>query len=359
MTQSILFCGRGWAATQLWIPRLQRLGFQTFSVYDPARAAMGAGEDALILPSLELANGATIALAIVASPNRLHEEQAVALLRQGIPVVVEKPVCMSTKGCRELETAAREAGVSALRSCPSLYDPHFRRFAVVFTGLAPELGTIARIDARWLRANGIPTSKWLTTAAHSMAGSSLDLGWHVLEWVMAILDYPPMTLNSTTFSDCTLGAKTHYASWYGEGISSPGPLDVDAAATIFLTTETGINVELRTAWDADVANDEVAIDIKGQDGSLSLLTILGMSSNGPTLPRIEGRVGGRTILENLPPKATGAAHNEMVERFVAAAFDPVALGQSWGQLRVMATVAEQIVASHSDWRATFPPMKDD
>jgi oxidoreductase len=304
-----------------------------------------------------LANFSTTSLAIVASPNRFHEEQALTLLRQGIPVVIEKPVCMSAKGCLELEIAALEAGVSALRSCPSLYDPHFLRFKALFACLAPDLGTISRIGARWLRSNGIPASKWLTSGVYSMAGSSLDLGWHVLELVMAMLDYPSMTLVSTTFSDCVLDTATRYASWYGENISAPGTVDVDTAAILFLKTETGIDVELRTAWDADVANDEVVIDIEGPGGSLSLQTILGMSLNGPALPRIDGRVSGRAILEYLPPKTPGTAHNEMVERFVVAGFNPVILGQSWSQLRMMSTVAEQIVASHSEWRAASLPSR--
>lgn len=352
MTRSILFCGQGWAATKLWIPRLQRLGFHAFSFYDPVAATPV--KDAPRLPNLELANFATTSLAIVASPNTLHEEQALTLLRQGIPVVIEKPVCMSAKGCHELEIAALAAGVSALRSCPSIYDPHFLRFRALFAGLASDLGTITRVGARWLRGDGIPASKWLTSAAHSMAGSSLDLGWHVLEWVMAILDYPSMIVTSATFSGCTLDATKRYAPWYSDTTSTLSSLDVDTAALLSLKTESGVNVELRTAWDADVANDEVAIDVEGRSGWLSLQTILGMSLNGPAIPKIEGCVGSRKILETMPRKATGAAHDEMVEKFVAAGFAPVSLGQSWNQLRVMATVAEQIVAAHSDWRAGFP-----
>jgi oxidoreductase len=354
MTQSILFCGRGWAATQLWIPRLQRFGLQSFSFYDPAKAAVDSREEAL-LPSLDLANPATTMLAIVASPNCRHQDQALKLLRLGIPVIIEKPVCMSTEACRALMAAAEGGGVSALRSCVSLYDPHFRKFVALFAELAPELGSIRRVEAHWLRADGIPASPWLTTAAYAMAGSSLDLGWHLLEWIMALLDHPPMVVQSAAFSGGALNAVPSYAPWYGDKTPSPaGSLDVDTAATLSLATETGIEVELLTAWDADIANDEVAVAVTGQDGSLSLRTILGMSPNGPELPRIEGRACGREILKSLPHKIPGAAHDEMVEQFVAAAFDPASLGQSWGQLQVMAAVAEQIVARHSEWRASFP-----
>lgn len=355
MTRSILFCGWGWAATHLWIPRLQRLGLQSFSFYDPAKAAVNALEESLLLPSLDLADSATTMLAIVASPNRLHQDQALKLLQQGIPVIIEKPVCMSTEACRDLKSAAERGGVSALRSCVSLYDPHFKKFAALSARLAPRLGAIRRVEAHWLRANGIPASPWLTTAAHAMAGSSLDLGWHLLEWIMAALDHPPMTVQSAAFSGGAQDATPRYASWYRERTpSSAGALDVDTAATLSLITEAGMEVELRTAWDADIINDEVAITVTGRDGSLSLRTILGMSSNGPALPRIEGRAGGSAILERLPHKVPGAAHDEMVEQFVAAAFDPASLGQSWHQLQVMAAVAEQIVERHSEWQASVP-----
>jgi oxidoreductase len=266
MTRSILFCGHGWAVTKLWIPRLQRLGFDAFSFYDPA--VEPSVENTSTLRHLELADSETIRLAIVASPNRLPEEQALAILRRGIPVVIEKPVCMSAKGCGELEVASLTTGVAVLRSCPSLYDPHFLRFRALFAGLASELDGITRVRARWLRSNGIPASKWLTSAVYSMAGSSLDLGWHVLEWVMAILDYPSMAVNSATFSGCTLDVTKHYASWYGDTTSTLGSLDVDTAALLSLKTQSGVKVELRTAWDADVANDEVAIHVEGRNGWL-------------------------------------------------------------------------------------------
>jgi len=350
MSRSILLCGRGFAATQLWAPRLRRLGLKDFCFYDPASAAADAHDDQL-LTSLESASSSVFRFAIVASPNRMHEEQALRLLTRGVPVIVEKPVCMSVAGSRALRDAAESKGVFALRSCMSLFDPDFRKFAALLTQIRPQIGAIRKVEAHWLRASGIPSSPWLTHRAHSLAGSSLDLGWHLLEWIMAVLDHPGMSLERAVFTAGGSDATKRRASWYTSGISTPeSPVDVDVAATLSLITETGVGVELRTAWDAEVDHDETAITVTGQKGTLSLRTILGMSPHGPAQPRIEGQAGIRRVLEFLSRKAPGKAHDEMVEQFVAADYSPASLGQSWRQLEAMAGVAEQIIAKHVDWQ---------
>src|SRR5690606_18443861 len=46
----------------------------------------------------------------IASPDHLHEEQAVAALRRGIAVYLEKPMAITIEGCDAILAAAAETG---------------------------------------------------------------------------------------------------------------------------------------------------------------------------------------------------------------------------------------------------------
>ena len=59
----------------------------------------------------------------VASPNFLHFSQAMAAIRQGKHVLVEKPAALNERQFRLLETAARESGVILLEAMRPCHDP--------------------------------------------------------------------------------------------------------------------------------------------------------------------------------------------------------------------------------------------
>ncbi|SFP43385.1 Gfo/Idh/MocA family protein [Tranquillimonas alkanivorans] len=51
---------------------------------------------------------------ILATPNSLHAEGALACIARGVPVLVEKPIAADLDGAERMVTAAREAGVALL-----------------------------------------------------------------------------------------------------------------------------------------------------------------------------------------------------------------------------------------------------
>lgn len=87
------------------------------AVVDPAPAARALAEryGARHLPSLEdlLADDPPDGV-VVATPNRLHVEHALACVAAGVPVLVEKPIAEDADAAEKLVLAAEQAGVPLL-----------------------------------------------------------------------------------------------------------------------------------------------------------------------------------------------------------------------------------------------------
>ncbi|MBX6381654.1 MAG: Gfo/Idh/MocA family oxidoreductase [Microbispora sp.] len=343
--RAALFCGFGWAARRLWLPALVADGFHTFGVFDHRARPPDP------LPGVRFHHHDTLDdldrydVAVVASPNASHADLAARLLENGLRVVVEKPVCVALLDLRVLEAAAARGGVGLLRSCSTWYDPHFTRFRDLVRARASF--EPRRVRARWTRRDGIPSSPWQTRSEYALAGSSIDLGWHLLECVMAMAGWTPLTPERARFH---LEPGAHTASWYGEGSVHLDRIDVDTASSVSLRSETGLTVEMDTAWCSRSDGDVVEIEVEGDGGRYRLTTLFGMSDAAARAPLMEVTENGRTYAEALPAKPRGAAHALMAHDFVAKKFDPERVGQTWEQLRALTATTEAIVRRHETWR---------
>jgi oxidoreductase len=350
-----LFYGYGWAARNLWQPALQAAGFDRFGAVDgfvPLEVLARTGVSQVHMDVTEISRG-DYDVAVVASPNRTHADVAVALLDCGIPTVVEKPVCLLRSDVARLRAAADRSGAALLRSRSPHYDPSVSAFLKHLRGVLP--GNPERVSAIWTRAQGLPRSRWLTLAAHAGAGSSVDLGSHLLECILDVTNWRPLTLTSARFTDANalrVGDDDGYANWHGLKINDPGPtepVDVDVAADLRFDQD-GKEVVLRTAWLSSDPGDLVSLEVAAGEVHTRLDTLLGMSPAAKAPPSIETNRGGRRTSWQLPARPP-AAHARMVADFVARGFDPERLGQTWEQLEVLAGATESIIASHTSWRA--------
>ncbi|MFV2144867.1 Gfo/Idh/MocA family protein [Isoptericola sp. G70] len=349
--RSVLFCGFGWASRRLWLPALEAAGFTEFGVLDehvPARDLETAGATRAHHSPEELRPG-QYDVAVVASPNVTHADVARIPLERGIPTVVEKPVCVDLAGLETLRDAAARGGSRVLRSWSTRYDPHVARFLEHVRSEGP--ARLDRVSVSWVRESGVPGSPWLTRAEHAAAGSSVDLGWHLLECALALTGYGPVELLSASFEHLGPGAggAGHVASWHGRP-DGPTEVDVDTGSRLSLVSG-GTAIDLRTAWRSEGPGDTVTIEVMGPGFRSRLTTILGMSDALVREPVIETARDGGVTRTALDPKPRGTAHALMVADFVARGFDPVLLGQSWEQLEVLTSAASAVVEAHGRWRA--------
>lgn len=82
-----------------------------------AAAAPTAADSPRVVTTIDQLAAATEVDAVyVASPNAAHHDQALALLRAGKHLLVEKPACVTSSGWQELVDAAHAAGVALLEA---------------------------------------------------------------------------------------------------------------------------------------------------------------------------------------------------------------------------------------------------
>jgi predicted dehydrogenase len=116
---------------------------------------------------------------VVALPHHLHCPVAVDLLRNGIHVLVEKPMAMTARECDEMIAAAREASaVLAVGLIRRFYAPAQFIKNAVDTGL---LGEILRFDARIGSVYNWPVASDFTFRKETGGGVLPDTGPHTVD----------------------------------------------------------------------------------------------------------------------------------------------------------------------------------
>jgi scyllo-inositol 2-dehydrogenase (NADP+) len=129
-------------------------------------------------------------LVVVAAPNDAHVPLALAAIRAGLPVVVDKPLAITPADGERLIAAAEEAGVP-------LTVFHNRRFdgdllTVQRLLAAGDLGRVHRFESRFERWRPAPRpGAWREAEpATSGGGLLLDLGSHLVDQAIVLFGRP-------------------------------------------------------------------------------------------------------------------------------------------------------------------------
>jgi len=181
--------GFGLAGRVFHAPLLQACGISIAGVVsrqdEAVRAMLPA---ARVLPDLDALLGLPdLDLVVIATPNDLHEPQAMAALAAGKHVVVDKPMALGVAGVDRLMQAAAS---SALMLSPF----HNRRWDSDFLTLRRvldegALGTVLEFEARWNRYRPAVADRWREQAAHG-GGVLHDLGTHLIDQALHLFGMP-------------------------------------------------------------------------------------------------------------------------------------------------------------------------
>ena len=184
---------------------------------------------------------------IVATPNRYHEQYAVAALEAGIDVLFEKPLAHSLASAERIAATAREADGFCIVGFKN-------RFAAPVELLKEfqcegRFGTVHHIEANYIRRRGVPhRTSWFTQRPLAGGGALIDIGVHAIDLALYLLDFP--TVVEVTGITCSLDG-TLLAGADRESTATDGGTDasnVEKSATAFIRCADGRTISLEVAW---------------------------------------------------------------------------------------------------------------
>jgi len=342
-TIRVALIGFGWAGRSIWLPRLLAdPGYQVVAVVDPTAAADGSGIRTLT-DHADL-DPADVDLAVVAVPNHLHADVAEALLRRGISVFVEKPVCLSTAQADRLAAAERSTDAVLLAGSASRY----RRDVRALYDVVNDLGPVRHVSMAWVRARGVPgRDGWFTRRELAGGGALVDLGWHLLDAAQPLLGTPPITQVVGSVSGDFLNQQSSRAAWRAEDATPTVAGDVEDTARGFLLTETGVSMAMRASWASHEALDRTEITVEAVGGTVTLSCTFGFSPNrsgGSTLSRT---VDGVTTVTSVG-EPIGQEYERQLAELPAVLADRRSKGLAVEDTRRTISVIERLYRSASN-----------
>lgn len=191
----------------------------------------------------EIVSAPDVDAAVVATPNALHAPQAVALLRSGKHVMVEKPMAMSVRECDEMIEASRASGASLMVAHCWRFSDEVRAMRDRIAGGG--LGEVVKTRGYGVHANWGPGG-WFVDPALAGGGALMDMGVHAIDTARFLLGDPLPTRVCATVG-------TRY-----------GDYAVDDDGIVLISWSTGANSVVESGWwHAHVGGLEADTEIYG------------------------------------------------------------------------------------------------
>lgn len=149
-----------------------------------------------------LAGDASVDAVYIASPNSLHAEQAITLLRAGKHVLAEKPIGANARQVEALSAAAHDAGRLLMEAYTTPFEPNL---GALRDGLG-EVGRLRRVvlakdqySSRYdrLRSGELPNA----FNPEFAAGSTMDLGFYAVALSVLLFGEPASVVATGTLLD--------------------------------------------------------------------------------------------------------------------------------------------------------------
>jgi oxidoreductase len=346
MTIGVVVVGLGWAGRSIWLPRLAgHHGYEVIAAVDPDPGAREATVRAVpgvdVRADLGGLDPDAIGLAVVAVPNHLHTSVAGRLLTRGIPVFVEKPVCLTSAEAEELAAAETAGGAVLLAGSAARYRGDVRRL----TALVRELGEVRHVDLSWVRARGVPEGNgWFTDRSRAGGGALVDLGWHLLDTLSHVVGPHRFTHVVGSVSHDFVLDPAWRVGWRDERQTDERG-DVEDTARGFLVSDTGLSVSLHASWASHATLDETRVVVEGSLGTAMLRCTFGFSPNRLPRPVLTVQRNGETTEIPLPDEPIGAEYDHQLDELPGLLAAPSSRGRAVAGAHTTIGVIERFYAS--------------
>jgi predicted dehydrogenase len=177
---------------------------------------------------------------VIATPSALHAGQAIAALERGAAVFCQKPLARTAAEARRVVDAARAA--DRLLAVDLSY-----RFTDAMCGIrtlvgSGALGSVYAADLVFHNAYG-PDKPWFRDPLLSGGGCAIDLGIHLVDLALWVLDFPDVEAVSSRL--------------FAAGAPLEHPCSVEDYATARLDLAGGATVQLACSWNLPAGRDAV------------------------------------------------------------------------------------------------------
>jgi predicted dehydrogenase len=304
------FLGLGWIGRHRMQAMLDSGLAQAVAIADPDPLAVQSA--AALAPTAARGAGLADVLAerpdgvVIATPSALHAGQTVAALRAGTAVFCQKPLGRSRPEVRAAIEAAEAADRLLAVDLSYCHTAAFR--AVQGLVAAGTLGQVFAADLTFHNAYG-PDRPWFRDRALSGGGCVIDLGTHLIDMALHLLDWPEVTDVQSCLH--ALGLPV-----------TPGDTHaVEDHAVVTLMLATGAVVRVACSWNLPAGQDAViAADIHGTRGGAAVRNVAGSFHD---LTAFHHRGTAREVLAEPPDDWGGRAGVDWLRRLAGGAgFDP-------------------------------------
>jgi predicted dehydrogenase len=217
----------------------------------------------------EMLNKEELDAVSVCTPNFLHAPMAIAAMRRGLHVLCEKPMASTVDMAKEMARVQKETGVVLMISHQRRFTPQSQYLKNIIR--KGELGEIYYVRGTWVRRQGIPgMGGWFTQKEKSGGGALIDIGVHVLDLSMWLMDHPdPLCVQSIVGSKFGVHGKGASGYAVDTGIQKKS-FDVDDYVFSQINFKNGCAMQLQCSWAGHIKQEEFNIEIWGTQGGARL-----------------------------------------------------------------------------------------
>jgi len=204
-------------------------------------------------------------LIINCTANNLHYPFTMQALENGCHVLCEKPPAMSAKEAREMADLAKKNDLTLAYNFQRRQSPEYLLLKKYLE--SGQFGEIYHIKANFLRRRGIPGWGNFTNKTIQGGGALIDLGVHILDLALGLLDYQKpdrIVANIYDFIGKT-GGKGLKGQW------DPAKFEVEDACFANLSFPNNASIMLSTSFALNIQEEEtVNLEIFGSKAGAKL-----------------------------------------------------------------------------------------
>ncbi|AWI09341.1 Gfo/Idh/MocA family protein [Ereboglobus luteus] len=185
----------------------------------------------------------------IALPNYLHAPVALAALRAGKHVMIDKPMATRAADAARLVAEARNQKRLLMVGQNNRFTPEVQTAKKLIADGVP--GDVYHAKTAWTRRAGIPRiGSWFTQKKYASGGATYDIGVHALDRCLYLMgEFDAAAVSGQTYSK--FGPRGLGDGNWGKGEIDPSRrFDVDDLSVALIKLKSGRTVLLEASWAA-------------------------------------------------------------------------------------------------------------